>query len=259
MRTVISSRCHIQRNAPARCAGQARLWLGNPWPYVTPDPAAPIRTGCRLVQSASRTGESSASAAGAWPTSVASRISDGTRPCDAIQACARAISGSPEHVDIRFSGLTVAPPLSCLAQGRGFPPVKPNYLACGRVDLRGVSPSLSLCAASNTCVSALLARPSRRGLLSFFFRGVVPLRGLFSVCRAQPDMVSTRPEIFGSQLVSPPRVLSSPRPESYSARRPVVSPRFVPYRAPIDIYEEFSSDPHSTGRRSQLSLKSIFS
>ena len=168
MRTVISSRCHIQRNARARCAGQARLWLGNPWPYVTLDPAAPIRTGCRLVQSASRTGESSASAAGAWPTSVASRISDGTRPCDAIQACARAISGSPEHVDIRFSGLTVAPPLSCLAQGRGFPPVKPNYLACGRVDLRGVSPSLSLCAASNTCVSALLARPSRLSREGFF-------------------------------------------------------------------------------------------
>jgi hypothetical protein len=241
LRTVISSRCHIQRNARARCAGQARLWLGNPWPYVTLDPAAPIRTGCRLVQSASRTGESSASAAGAWPTSVASRISDGTRPCDAIQAC--------------------APPLSCLAQGRGFPPVKPNYLACGRVDLRGVSPSLSLCAASNTCVSALLARPSRLSREGFFLSSSVEWRlsGLFSVCRAQPDRVSTRPEIFGSQLVSPPRVLSSPRPENYSARRPVVSPRFVPYRAPIDIYEEFSSDPHSTGRRSQLSLKSIFS
>ena len=66
-----------------------------------------------------------------------------------------------------------------------------------------------------------------------------------SVGRSPTDRVSTRPEIFGSQLVSPPRVLSSPRPENYSGRRPVVSPRFVPYRAPIDIYEEFSSDPHT--------------
>eukprot|EP00964_Phaeocystis_antarctica_P143881 scaffold109526_cov48-Phaeocystis_antarctica.AAC.1 len=46
----------------------------------------------------------------------------------------------------------------------GFPLVKPNYSARS-LYLRGVSRSLSLCAAANTCVSAWLARLSRRGIL----------------------------------------------------------------------------------------------
>ena len=38
--------------------------------------------------------------------------------------------------------------------------------------------------------------------------------------------------------MSPPRVPSSPRPEIYGAHRPVVSPRFDPYRVTIDIYRD---------------------
>ena len=101
-------------------------------------------------------------------------------------------------------------------------------VGCTWVVVRAVSAQLNVCVCVSTTVSSSeSARGDRpRGARSF---GI----------RAQPDRVSTQTEIFGSvAIVSPPRVPSSPRPENYSAHRPVVSPRFDPYRAPSDIYRD---------------------
>ena len=67
--------------------------------------------------------------------------------------------------------------------------------------------------------------PLARGFLSFFFRGVVPLRALLCLSgAARQGEHPTRDFRFATRV-------SSPRPENYSARRPVVSPCFDPYRA----------------------------
>ena len=106
-------------------------------------------------------------------------------------------------------------------------------VGCTWVVVRAVSAQLNVCVCVSTTVSSSeSARGDRpRGARSF---GI----------RAQPDRVSTQIEIFGSvAIVSPPRVPSSPRPENYSAHRPVVpgpfpDPRIS--RAPphIDIYRD---------------------
>ena len=82
----------------------------------------------------------------------------------------------------------------------GFPLVKPNYSARNLISPRSITLSLSLCAAANTCVSAWLARLSRRGILFFlFFRGVVPIRALLSRRGTASDLSG----LPGSGLVFP--------------------------------------------------------
>jgi len=63
-----------------------------------------------------------------------------------------------------------------------------------------------------------------------------PLNGV-RACRTR--FSQSHPQA-GSRLRGAPRgtLPSSPRPENYSAHRPVVSPRFDPYRAPSDIYRD---------------------
>ena len=66
----------------------------------------------------------------------------------------------------------------------------------------------------------------RRARVRIFSHSGGEVRRDGAVFRAQPDRVSTLPQRFSvaSQLVSPPRVPSSPRPEIYGAHRSVVFP-----------------------------------
>ena len=96
------------------------------------------------------------------------------------------------EVQVRYIGLQPGGAGAAQLKDGGFPPVRPNELACGRVDLRTVSPALSFCAASNICVSALLARLSRRGFL--------PLTRCSSRRRSAPPAVNPNPNPNPNQV-----------------------------------------------------------
>ena len=128
-------------------------------------------------------------------------------------------------------------------------------VGCTWVVVRAVSAQLNVCVCVSTTVSSSeSARGDRpRGARSF---GI----------RAQPDRVSTQTEIFGSvAIVSPPRVPSSPRPENYSAHRPVVPGPFPDPRissAPPHRYRRFTgfvNERASSKRNHDASLANSYS